>query len=106
VKAWAERFYASVAWQQCREAFMQSKGYLCERCSTPSNPVAAKIVHHKEYLTQDNINNPYVSLAWGNLEALCQDCHNREHHAAERNSRYSFDSDGNLILSPPSFEKF
>ena len=60
MKAWAEQFYNSDAWRACREAFLQSKGYLCERCSTPDNPVVAKIAHHKIYLTKENINNPYM----------------------------------------------
>lgn len=47
MKPWAEQFYNSEAWRSCRDAFLQSKGYLCERCSTPHNPVAAKIAHHK-----------------------------------------------------------
>lgn len=103
MKAWAVGFYGGDAWRECREGFLQSKGYLCERCSTPSNPVVAKIAHHKKYLTKDNIHDPRIALSWKNLEALCQDCHNKEHHAAERKLRYSFDSEGKLILSPPSF---
>ncbi|MFR4009312.1 MAG: hypothetical protein ACLT0Y_08605 [Christensenellales bacterium] len=45
MKPWAERFYNSDAWRACREGFLQSKGYLCERCSTPDNPIVAKIAH-------------------------------------------------------------
>jgi 5-methylcytosine-specific restriction endonuclease McrA len=97
MKVWAERFYSGDAWKDCREAFLQSKSYLCERCSTASDPIIAKIAHHKKYLTRENINDPAITLAWANLEALCQDCHNREHHAEERKPRYSFDGDGNLI---------
>lgn len=105
LKAWAEWFYNSDAWRACREAFLQSKGYLCERCSTPDDPVAAKIAHHKTYLTKVNINDPYITLSWDNLEALCQDCHNKEHHRAERRKRYAFDEAGNLISqSPPYFK--
>lgn len=100
MKAWAEQFYNSDAWRACREGFLQSKGYLCERCSTPDNPVVAKIAHHKIYLTKENINNPYITLSWDNLEALCQDCHNKEHHRGERKKRYSFDANGNLVYPP------
>lgn len=69
-----------------------SQHYLCERCGEP-----AKVVHHRRYLTRENINNPSISLAWNNLEALCQDCHNKEHHAAERKIRYKFDENGNIL---------
>ena len=105
LKAWAEWFYNSDAWRACREAFLQSKGYLCERCSTPDDPVAAKIAHHKTYLTKVNINDPYITLSWDNLEALCQDCHNKEHHRAERRKRYAFDEAGNLISQSPPISK-
>lgn len=47
MKPWAERFYNSDAWRSCRDSFLKSKGYLCERCSTPDDPVTAKIAHHK-----------------------------------------------------------
>ena len=100
MKPWAEQFYNSDAWRTCRETFLQSKDYLCERCSTPHDPVAAKIAHHKIYLTKQNINDPYIALSWDNLEALCQDCHNKEHHKSTRKKRYAFDEQGNLV-SPP-----
>lgn len=55
MKPWAERFYNSDAWRSCRDSFLKSKGYLCERCSTPDDPVTAKIAHHKTYLTKQNM---------------------------------------------------
>ena len=91
---WAEWFYLSKAWIDCRLAFMRSKFFICERCGG-----AATIVHHKVYLTPKNINDPEITLNWSNLESLCQDCHNREHM-----SKYSptqeglmFDENGDLI---------
>ena len=57
-----------------------------------------KIVHHTCYLTQENINDPMVSLNFENLEYLCQDCHNEEHHAgASTREDCMFDEEGNLI---------
>lgn len=97
MKPWAEKFYNSDAWHECRAVFLQSKDNLCERCSTPDDPVAAKIAHHKKRLTCENISDPYIALSWDNLEALCQDCHNKEHHRTERKPRYKFDGDGNLV---------
>ncbi len=101
MKAWAEKFYNSDAWRACREAYLQSVGGLCERSSTPDDPVVAEIVHHKIYLTPENINDPNITLSWDNLEALSQKEHNREHHAAERALRYTFDADGNLQALAP-----
>ena len=100
MKPWAEQFYNSDEWRACRDTFLQSKGYICERCSTPHNPVVAKIAHHKIYLTRDNISDPRISLSWDNLEALCQDCHNKEHHRTARKTCYRFDEEGNIIEKP------
>ena len=98
MKPWAERFYGSDAWHTCRDAYLASRLYLCERCSTQYNPVVAKIVHHRTYLTPVNINDPYITFDWANLEALCQDCHNKEHRRRpESVRRYFFDADGNVI---------
>lgn len=98
MKPWAEDFYNSERWRACRDGFLKSAGYLCSRCSTPDNPTAAKIAHHKIYLTRENIGDPEVSLSWDNLEALCQQCHNKEHHRTGAR-RYAFDMQGNI--TPP-----
>ena len=93
MKPWARRFYKSRAWRQCRDAFFTAKHGLCERCGGPG-----KIVHHKVYLTPQNIDNPAVSLNWHNLELLCQDCHTREHHKGDAVvDGLMFDEDGNLV---------
>lgn len=73
-KDYAVSFYESKQWKQCRESYLISQDYICERCMSP-----AKIVHHKTYINPININDPNITLSWDNLEALCQDCHNREH---------------------------
>ena len=95
MKPWAEWFYRSKAWRECRRAFLQSKYFICERCEGPAN-----IAHHKVYLTPDNINDPDITLSWELLELVCQDCHNREHHGSgEEVTRDDvvFDSEGNLV---------
>lgn len=78
MKAWAKSFYLSAAWEKTRAAYLMSQDYICERCGQP-----AKIVHHKRWLNRENINDISVTLCWDNLEALCQDCHNKEHHKQE-----------------------
>lgn len=92
MKEWAKEFYHSKDWTDTRQAYLIAQHYLCERCGEP-----AKVVHHKHYLTKRNINNADIALNWDNLEALCQDCHNKEHHAAADTRRYKFDADGNVI---------
>jgi len=97
MKQWAEKFYASEAWKSTREAYLSSKDYLCERCTTKDNPIPAKVAHHKIYLTEKNIDNPSITLSWDKLEALCQTCHNKEHHGAASPERYFFDERGRVI---------
>lgn len=98
MKAWAKSFYLSAAWEKTRAAYLMSQDYICERCGQP-----AKIVHHKRWLNRENINDISVTLCWDNLEALCQDCHNKEHHKQERHKRYQFDENGGIL--PPISEK-
>ena len=93
-KDYAESFYKSDSWERTRAAFAASKFYICERCGRPGS-----IVHHKVYITPANINNPAVTLSWDNLELLCQDCHNREHHAGEVvREGLAFNAEGELIM--------
>ena len=40
------------------------------------------IVHHKQHLNMQNINNPAITVSFDNLELLCLDCHNKEHFAS------------------------
>jgi len=100
MKDWAKAFYLGKSWKQCSRQYMESRHHICERCGEP-----AKICHHKIYLTRNNINNPYITLCWDNLEALCQDCHNKEHHKTEPKLRYRFDEEGNIVYTPLSSEK-
>jgi 5-methylcytosine-specific restriction endonuclease McrA len=93
-KEWAKSFYKSKAWQKCRAGFIQSVYGLCQRCGRPGY-----IVHHKEVLTPENINDPYVTLNWDKLEYVCLDCHNKEHFSSNDGIRNDvmFDANGDLI---------
>lgn len=93
-KEYAKKFYKSAAWLHCRAGYIESVFGLCERCGKPG-----KILHHKTYLTPENMNDPYITLGWQNLEYLCQDCHNNEHMEiqSEVRSDVQFDQDGRLI---------
>ncbi|MED4530925.1 HNH endonuclease [Metabacillus fastidiosus] len=94
MKDYAKKFYKFTAWRKCRASYFAYRHGLCERCTGPG-----KIVHHKKYITPENIDDPIITLSFSNLELLCQDCHNREHH--ERNSPVvegvMFDSNRDLI---------
>ncbi|MDF2985724.1 MAG: endonuclease [Eubacterium sp.] len=90
-------FYISKAWLECRAAYIKSVFGLCEICGKPGY-----IVHHKNKLTPQNINDPSVTLNWSNLEYVCLDCHNKDkfgEHTGKK-KRYIFDGEGNVL--PPS----
>lgn len=103
-------FYKSKAWNNVRITYALKKHCLCERCGRPvyvagiSNEIdkdkrLRSIVHHKEYLI-DNYDDDTVALNEDNLELLCIDCHNNEHHAlASTKLGLMFDEAGNLIQS-------
>lgn len=99
MKDFASGFYKSKTWQQCRTSYLKSVGGLCERCYQKGLFIPAKIVHHKTYLTPDNINDPDVSLNWDNLEAICKPCHEAEHEYCGRKEqkRYAVDEFGKII---------
>lgn len=91
-KEFAKKLYSSKTWQDTREAYAKSKGYLCENCLRHGLITTGEIVHHKEHLTPDNINNPEVTLNFDNLELLCRKCHGA-HHSGRR---YSIDASGRV----------
>ena len=102
-KEYAKDFYNSQGWKRTRAAFVKFCGGYCERCRREveagrrslqdMKPIA--IVHHKRYLTPDNINDPKISLSFDNLEGLCDDHHNKEHKSGEK--RFSYDADGRIV---------
>ena len=92
-----KEFYKSPAWKRCRANFVRSCDGLCMRCLASGIYKPGKVVHHRVHLTDENVNDPAVSLNPGNLELLCQDCHNAEHHA-HRQRRFRFGADGNLTI--------
>lgn len=102
LREFAKHLYSSKAWKKCRASYLRSVGGLCERCLKKGLYVPAVIVHHKEWLTPDNINDPSVTMNFKNLEALCRECHEEEHaegnkaakHRSER--RYTIDKDGKV----------
>lgn len=94
----ARQFYKSKAWEQCREAYMHSVGYLCENCKEKGILKTGDTVHHKIKLTPDNINNPEVTLNWNNLMLVCRDCHADIHR--KNKNRYVIRADGSLYIPP------
>ena len=97
-KEFSDAFYSSRAWINTRKAYAKSVGNVCERCLKKGLIKPVRIVHHKVYLTPDNIDDPSVSLNWDNLEALCRECHEAEHRGIEM--RYTVAKDGRVTIIP------
>ena len=93
MKPYARAFYKSAAWEACRRAYLKKVASLCERCLKEGRYTPAEIVHHKIYLTAENIKDPSVALNFDNLEALCMEHHNREHFGTP-GRRYIIDKQG------------
>lgn len=66
------RFYASSDWKRMSKARMQAAGYRCEECGR----LAVEVHHVAPIQTPEGWER---RLDWGNLKALCLDCHNRAH---------------------------
>ena len=96
MQEWAAPFYGSNAWKATRAAYRKSVGGMCERCLKKGLYNPAEIVHHKIYLTPENINDPEISLCFDNLEALCRRCHEDEHAGTE--TRYVVLADGTVVV--------
>ena len=71
----ANRFYKSRRWRDCRRAYIAKRllidGGLCEEC----REAPGFIVHHRVKLTPENINNPSIALNHSLLAYVCKDCH-------------------------------
>lgn len=95
MKDYAKTFYKSKQWQNCRNTYLKSVGGLCENCLKKGIYRPAVDVHHIEHVTPENITNPEVTLNWGNLIALCRECHMEIHYG--RGRRYTVDEMGRTL---------
>lgn len=93
MKAYAEQFYKSKKWQQCRDGYYKSVGGLCEKCKARGILEAGVIVHHKIHISPETIRIPEVALSFDNLELLCRRCHAEEHGKLKR---YKVDEAGRV----------
>ena len=86
--------YNCKRWKDLRK-YKKNINPFCERCLLKGKYNPAYIVHHKEYITQDNYMDDNVFYNIDNLESLCLECHNKEHFSDKVD--YTFDKEGNLI---------
>ena len=104
-----KQFYNSKAWKTVKNNVWIKQNLLCNRCHKPVyvdglSPYLPKvkrrtgIVHHKIYLDNSNVFNDYIALDENNLEGICKDCHELEHHKDQVTRQgYEFDEFGNLV---------
>lgn len=95
MEKYAEAFYKSRTWRKCRASYLASVCGLCERCLRAGRITPAEVVHHRIYISPENINKPEITLNFANLEALCWACHEQEHKG--RQKRYMVDAEGHVI---------
>ena len=97
----AEKFYKSSKWRECRNAYATMRGHLCEQCLRRNVLSYGEIVHHKIELTADNINDPSITLNYNNLELLCRQCHAEVHDKRKKHRRYFIGENGEVIIIDP-----
>ena len=93
---YAKSFYKSQAWQRTRAAYAAYRRGLCEVCLSKGIYKPGVIVHHKQHITQNNINDPTITLSFDNLQLVCRDCHAAIHDRRKR--RYKVDDYGRVII--------
>jgi len=93
-KEYAKKFYNGKTWRRVQKAYMISQNYICERCDG-----FATIVHHKEHITPETIDDSAILFDWENLEAVCIVCHNQEHFGGGGacDDGLKFDGNGQLV---------
>lgn len=96
-----QTFYKTTAWETLRAQLMQertgSDGFLiCERCGRPILKAYDCIAHHKNELTEENVNDATVSLNPDNIELIHFKCHNKLHQRFDGFSQSVY-----LVYGPP-----
>ena len=96
MKEYAKSFYKSKAWLHCRDAYLSMVGGLCEPCLKAGRYTPAVIVHHKVFISPENISKPEITLNFENLEAVCRFCHAEKHSNSVK--RFEVDELGRVTV--------
>jgi hypothetical protein len=72
-------FYTGKPWRDLTYKLKVERGGRCERCGYRPPHFSNLIGHHKEHLTESNVDDAQVSLNPDKIEITCQHCHNKEH---------------------------
>lgn len=79
-----EQFYKSKEWEAFRQVIIGERtdpdGYVhCAVCGKPILKKYDLIIHHKQELSEANVNDALVALNPANVECICFLCHNKIH---------------------------
>lgn len=104
-----KKFYQSDTWKMVKNNVWLKQSLLCARCNKPvyvdgiskwlpKEKRRRGIVHHKIHLDDNNVFDLNIALDSSNLEGLCKECHELEHHQDTVTRKdLMFDENGNLI---------
>lgn len=99
-RKFAKSFYNSKAWKECRNSYIKSmslyKRGLCEKCFDKGIHTMGEELHHKIWLTPNNINDPNITLNHDNLILLCYECHKAIHTSRVKRD-FIFNAQGELV---------
>lgn len=79
-----KQFYRSKEWETFRQVVIEQRttadGYVhCAICGKPILKMYDLIIHHKQELSEDNVNDAMIALNPDNVECVCFSCHNKLH---------------------------
>lgn len=89
------QFYTSKAWRDLAYTLKIEANGKCQRCGKAVMDFKFLIAHHKENITEENLNNILISLNSKNIEIICHGCHDKEHR------RFGNKHNVYIIYGPP-----
>lgn len=92
--------YNCSKWNKVRKLKILEVNGLCERCRKQGIMREGVIVHHKNYINEQNYMDDNVMYNLDNLELLCETCHQAEHFNTDD---FYFDSEGNVCSGKERF---
>lgn len=104
-----KEFYNSKVWKDTKNNVWLKQHLLCNRCGKPvyvdgisewipKDKRRTGIVHHIIYLNDTNVYDDSIALDENNLEGICKECHEEEHHQdIAKRKDYMFNEDGELV---------
>ena len=93
-------FYTSRQWSEFRRRLVLERGSVCEHCGQPIMNSFDLILHHKIFLTEENVNDYEISLNSENIQIVHHKCHNEIHERFGSYTRHIY-----LVYGPPGSGK-